>query len=162
MTLLYYLYTIQKASWPGALSRTVWALCMLMLPEWTVLSGQLAKGYKNDKYKWIEVFLAGATLLDHPLWQVTSLSMWVGWQDTENTQTDVPTDNVQILVWPVGRTFARQWLLTPMTITYVAKNWTAIGHFSTRGPSCKQAFLRYDLKDAAGVLENKTPGTFHS
>ena len=36
-------------------------------------------------------------------------SIWGGWQDTENTQTDRPTDNMPFLVWPVYRTFARQW-----------------------------------------------------
>ena len=32
--------------------------------------------------------------------------------------------------------------LTPMTITYVAKNWIAIGHCWTRGPWCIQPILR--------------------
>ncbi len=89
----------------------------------------LAKGYNNDKYKWIEVLVMGKNQwkLKHILYisgsrieLVTSLSMLGVRQDTEHThRRTYPRTILNSESGRFYRTFARQW---PPDMTYVSRN----------------------------------------
>ncbi len=65
----------------------------------------LAKGCNNGKYKWTEVLVMGKQQ-----WKLKHILYNLRWRTRHGThgRNYGPTDNMQFLVWPVHRTFARQ------------------------------------------------------